>query len=52
MDEKVHRIGRPFAGTAIIWNSSITGHINKVECDNNRICGLLYIFFLDIHQMV
>lgn len=42
MDESVHRVGRPFGGTAIIWNSSIRGKISKIECKCNRLCGIVY----------
>ena len=42
MDESIQRIGRPFGGVAIIWNSSIKHKIVKIDCISNRVCGLLY----------
>ena len=42
MDESIQRMGRPFGGVAIIWNSSIKHKIVKIDCISNRVCGLLY----------
>ena len=42
MDESIQRIGRPFGGVAIIWNSSIKHKLVKINCISNRVCGLLY----------
>ena len=42
MDESIQRVGRPFGGVAIIWNSSIKYKVVKIDCISNRVCGLLY----------
>ena len=42
MDESIQRIGRPFGGVAIIWNSSIKHKLVKIDCISNWVCGLLY----------
>ena len=42
MDDRIQRVGRPFGDTAIVWNSTIKGELIKIDCNNNRICGVLY----------
>ena len=42
MDETNHRVGRPFGGVSIIWNSSIKGQVIKIDCESSRLCGLLF----------
>ena len=41
MDESIRRVGRPFGGVAIIWNSYIKHKLVKIDCISNRVCGLL-----------
>ena len=31
-----------YGGTAIVWHSSIKGKVEKMYCDNNRLCTALY----------
>ena len=42
VDESIQRVGRPFGGVTIIWNSSIKHKLVKIDCISNRVCGLLY----------
>ena len=42
MDQHKQRVGRPYGGTAIVWHSSIKGKVEKIDCDNNRLCAALY----------
>ena len=42
MDETIHRVGRPFGGVSIIWNSLIKGQVIKIDCESSRLCGLLF----------
>ena len=40
MDERVRRVGRPYGGCAIVWESSANFRAEEVPCDNKRICAL------------
>ena len=42
MDQHKQRVGRPYGGTAIVCHSSIKGKVEKIYCDNNRLCAALY----------
>ncbi len=56
MDENIIRIGRPYGGSAIIWKSSIIGNIEKIDCQSDRLCAILYtknlnsILFLNVYM--
>ena len=42
MAQHKQRVGRPYGGTAIAWHSSLKGKVEKIDCDNNRLCAALY----------
>ena len=42
IDESIHRVSHPLGGCAIVWRASISGQINKIDFDCNRLCAIMY----------
>ncbi len=46
MDEHQPRRGRPYGGVAIKWPPTLYAIVKEIQCDHERVCGVL-IYIVD-----
>ena len=52
MNENVQRIGRPYGGCAIVWESSADFSAEQIPCANKRVCALDVKLKSGVHVLI
>ena len=52
MNEDVQRIGRPYGGCAIVWESSADFAAEQIPCANKRVCALDVKLKSGVHVLI